>query len=132
MRALPSILPGGALLAALLAASAGCHASWPLLVDNELPRDYRFRFVDGSYIQGAAELHALVRFGTGEELWIHLRATNGELAAAAAKHWSQELNRMRPATSEASSNTFTIRHVLRIELVTTLRGLKMTEIGPSP
>ncbi|TAH38273.1 MAG: hypothetical protein EYC70_06520 [Planctomycetota bacterium] len=115
------------LLAPLLV--LGACTSRPVLLDNEAPKDYLFQFVDQGYLSGPAELWAKIHFGTGEEIQVRLRATNGQHAAEAAKRWAQELNRQRPMTSDARRTAFTIRHVLRMELIEGLRGLQFRALS---
>ncbi len=116
------------LLACLLLPLAACQSI--VLVDDAEGGDYRVVFTDGSWLEGPVELEVIVTFVGGDELWLPLAATSGEMASRVARTWVREINRRRPGSAEVSANTFVLRDVLRIERVGRIRGLAIRPVPP--
>ncbi|KAA3604300.1 MAG: hypothetical protein DWQ01_22745 [Planctomycetota bacterium] len=118
------------LLGLSLALLPGC-ASKDAWVDNEVGRDYRFTFADGSWLKKPATLQGKLTLDTGEEYWVQLTAMPGEMAATAAKRWASLLNKKRARMAESSSNSIVIHRVQRLVLLSPMAGLKTRDLGPS-
>lgn len=128
---MPARLPAALALWCLLGwCLPSCQSSGPW-IDHETPQDYRFVFQDGSWLKGPAELHGRLYIDTGEAFWIHLTAPSGEMASVSAHRWTDLLNLKRDRLAENSSNSFVIRRVVRFELFSPLRGLKVRNLGES-
>jgi hypothetical protein len=118
------------LLALAPAWSAGCQST-ELQARTETPHDYRLSFRDGSFVRKQASMAAVLTLASGQEVWVRLEASNGELAAAAASRWAEALNARAANLATASSNTLVLHRVVAVELRGVLRGVRLKDLGES-